>query len=83
MINSVNINNFTNWFINELIRIGTWGINQLDNIELVTGVTLLDFTIAIAIISIFVTLILTLPNNVNRLESRAERKRERAERSKK
>ena len=79
----MNIGNFMTWFIQQFVRIGTWMITQLDTITIAGNVTLLDFTIAITIIGIFITIILTLPQNANRLESRAERKREKAERSKK
>lgn len=70
----VNISTFSNWFLTEFIRIATNVINHLDNIELINNVTLLDFIIAIAIITAFIGIILTLPNSANRMSSRAERK---------
>ena len=70
----INISTFSNWFLTEFIRIATNIINHLDNIELVNNVTLLDFIIAIIIISAFIGIILTLPNSANRMSSRAERK---------
>ena len=79
----VNISTFSNWFLTEFIRIATNIINHLDNIELVSNVTLLDFIIAIAVISAFIGIILTLPNSANRMSSRAESKQRRAERNKK
>ena len=83
MIVDVNIVSFINWWLNEVYKIGRQMMLYLDAIKIGNTMTILDFTIAIVIIGMFLTIILTLPQNVNRLESRAERKRERAERRKK
>lgn len=70
-----NITTFMDWFINQIVNIFTWMTGQLDNIQIYGNVTLLDFTITITIIGIFITIILTLPQNANRMSSRAERNR--------
>ena len=82
MIVDVNIVGFINWWLNEVYKIGRQMMLYLDAIKIGNTMTLLDFTITIVIIGMFLTIILTLPQNVNRLESKAERKRERAERRK-
>lgn len=70
----MNIAEFITWFINEFIKIGTNILNKLDNIYITDNVSLLEFTITITIIGIFINIILTLPNNINRISSRYERK---------
>ena len=77
------ISNFMSWFITQFINIGTTIIGHLDNIKIWANVTLLDFIICITIIGIFIPIILTLPQNMNKFESRAERKKAQEERSKK
>lgn len=69
----MNINNFFNWFLTQFVRIGTDMLNKLDNIYLIGNVSILDFTITITIIGIFINILLTIPQNVNRYERRAER----------
>ena len=70
----MNIANFMSWFITQFITIGTFLINKLDQIKLIGNVSILDFTITITIIGIFLSIVLTMPQNMNRLSSRAERR---------
>ena len=66
----VNISNFIEWFITQVVNIGTQVINILDGIIIYNNVSLLDLIIAIAIIGMFLELILTIPKNAM---SKAER----------
>ena len=59
----MNINNFIEWFITQFINIGTQIINILDGIIIYGNVSLLDFIIAITILGMFLSLILTIPQN--------------------
>lgn len=70
----MNIGNFIQWFIQQFVNIGGFMVGKLDDIKLYGNVSLLDFTITIAIISIFISIVLTLPQNANRLSARAERR---------
>lgn len=70
----MNISNFFSWFLTQFVRIGTNLLDKLDNIFLIGNVSLLDFTITITIIGIFINILLTIPQNVNRYERRAERR---------
>ena len=70
----MNISGFFSWFLNQFITIATFLINKLDQIYLIGNVSLLDFIITITIIGIFVSIVLTLPQNMNRFSSRAERR---------
>ena len=47
MIIYVNIANFTNWFINQVIEIWTQVINILSEIDLIENVSIIEFLIAI------------------------------------
>ena len=70
----MNIANFMTWFLQQFVRVGTYMIGKLDEIKLIGQVSLLDFTITIAIIGIFITIILTLPQNMNTKSKYVERK---------
>lgn len=59
----MNISNFIEWFIQQFINIGTQVINILDGIIIYGNVSLLDFIIAITILGMFLSLILTIPQN--------------------
>lgn len=70
----MNISNFFSWFLTQFVRIGANILDKLDNIYLIGNVSLLDFTITITIIGIFLNILLTIPQNLNRKETRAERR---------
>ena len=70
----MNISNFFSWFLTQFVRIGANLLEKLDNIYLIGNVSILDFTITKTIIGIFVNILLTIPQNVNRYERRAERR---------
>ena len=59
----MNINNFIEWFIQQFVNIGTRIINIIDGIIIYGNVSLLDFIIAITILGMFLSLILTIPQN--------------------
>ena len=59
----MNISNFIEWFIQQFVNIGTQVINILDGIIIYGNVSLLDFIIAITILGMFLSLILTIPQN--------------------
>lgn len=71
----MNISNFIVWFINQFISIGTTMLSKLDEIIIYGNISLMDFIITIVIIGAFLEIILTIPQTVNRIESRAERKK--------
>lgn len=79
---NIDISNFINWFINQFVSIGTQLINIIDNIIIYNNVSLLDLTITIVILGMFLQLILTIPQNAM---SKAERnvKESKKERNKK
>lgn len=60
---NVNVGKFLEWFIQQFINIGTQVINILDRIVIYGNVSLLDFIIAITILGMFLSLILTIPQN--------------------
>lgn len=60
---NVNIAKFIEWFIQQFVNIGTQVINILDGIIIYGNVSLLDFIIAITILGMFLSLILTIPQN--------------------
>lgn len=70
----MNIANFMEWFLNQFVNIATNMLGKLDQIILYGNVSLMDFIITITIVGIFIGIVLTIPNNANRLSSRAERK---------
>lgn len=73
------ISYFINWFISQFVNIGKKLIEILDSIKIYQNVSLLDLTIAIAILGMFLGLILAIPQNVmNKAEKIArESKKER------
>lgn len=79
---NIDISSFINWFINQFVSIGTQLINIIDNIIIYNNVSLLDLTITIVILGMFLQLILTIPQNAM---SKAERnvKENKKERNKK
>ena len=76
------ISTFTTWFLGEVVRIGTWIVNALDSIMLTQNVSLLDFIVTLAVIGVFLGIILTLPQNVNRYEKNYESKQKAEARAK-
>lgn len=70
----MNISNFMTWFLNQFIVIGTNMIGKLDEIILTGNVSLMDFIITLTIIGIFLSIVLTLPNNANKLAGRYEKR---------
>lgn len=58
----MNISDFIEWFITQFINIGTNLIGKLDQIIIYGNVSLLQFIITIAIISAFISIIITAPN---------------------
>lgn len=57
------ISTFINWFITQFVNIGKKLIEILDSIKIYQNVSLLDLTIAIAILGMFLGLILAIPQN--------------------
>lgn len=76
---NIDISGFINWFINQFVNIGTQLINIIDNILIYNNVSLLDLTITIVILGMFLKLILTIPqNSMNKAERNVrENKKER------
>lgn len=65
----MNISNFIEWFITQFVNIGTQIINIIDGIIIYGNVSLLDFIVAITILGMFLSLILTIPQNaINKVE---------------
>lgn len=65
----MNVSNFIEWFITQFINIGTQIINIIDGVIIYRNVSLLDFIIAITILGMFLSLILTIPQNaMNKVE---------------
>lgn len=60
----MNASNFIEWFIQQFINIGTQVINILDGIIIYGNVSLLNLIITLTIIEMFISLILTIPQNV-------------------
>lgn len=76
----MNISEFMVWFLNQFINIGAFMLGKLNQITIYNNVSLLDFIIAITIVGMFLSIVLTIPKNVNRYTSRSERnKKERKE----
>lgn len=78
----MNITNFITWFIEQFISIGTSILTTLDNIKIYNTVSLLDFTITIAIIGIFIEIVITIPNQALRNADRINAKKARESRQK-
>lgn len=79
MVNSflltIDLSSFITWFINITLNLILWAYNTLDSIQLSNGVSLLDFVITIFIIGIVIPVLVAIPNNASRVESRAEHKK--------
>lgn len=77
----MNISNFIEWFIQQFVNIGTQVINILDGIVIYGNVTLLDFIIAITILGMFLSLILTIPQNAMHKVEKIGRERKKREKN--
>lgn len=77
----MNISNFVEWFITQFINIGTQVINILDGIIIYGNVSLLDFIIAITILGMFLSLILTIPQNAMHKIEKIGRERKKKEKN--
>ena len=77
----MNISNFIEWFITQFINIGTQVINILDGIIIYGNVSMLDFIIAITILGMFLSLILTIPQNAIQKVERIGRERKKKEKN--
>lgn len=78
---NVNVGNFLEWFIQQFVNLGTQVINILDGIIIYGNVTLLDFIIAITIIGMFLSLILTIPQNAMHKVEKIGRERKKKEKN--
>lgn len=76
------ISTFINWFITQFVNIGKKLIEILDSIKIYQSVSLLDLTIAIAILGMFLGLILAIPQNAMNKAEKVKRET-RKERTKK
>ena len=77
----MNISNFIEWFITQFINIGTQVINMLDGIIIYGNVSLLDFIVAITILGMFLSLILTIPQNAMHKVEKIGRERKKKEKN--
>lgn len=71
------ISSFINWFIQQVVNIGTKTIEIIDSIVIYEGVTMLDFIIAIILLGMFLSLILTIPQNAMHKVEKIGRERKR------
>lgn len=71
----MNISGFIEWFIQQVVNIGTQTINILDNIIIYGNVSILDFIIAITILGMFLGLILAIPQNAMNKAEKSIRER--------
>ena len=78
---NVNIAKFLEWFITQFINIGTQVINIIDGIIIYGNVSLLDFIIAITILGMFLSLILTIPQNAIHKVEKIGRERKKKEKN--
>ena len=78
----MNISNFIEWFIQQFVNIGTQIINIINGIIIYGNVSLLDFIIAITILGMFLSLILTIPQNAMSKAEKSIRENKRKERNK-
>lgn len=74
---SRDISSFINWFISQFVNIGKKLIEILDSIIIYQSVSLLDLTIAIAILGMFIGLILAIPQNAMNKAEKVKREKER------
>ena len=77
----MNISNFIEWFITQFVNIGTQIINILDGIIIYGNVSLLDFIIAITILGMFLSLILTIPQNAMHKVEKVRKERKKKEKN--
>ena len=77
----MNISNFIEWFITQFVNIGTQVINILDGIIIYGNVSLLDFIVAITILGMFLSLILTIPQNAMHKVEKIGRERKKKEKN--
>ncbi len=77
----MNISNFIEWFIQQFVNIGTQIINIIDGIIIYGNVSLLDFIIAITILGMFLSLILTIPQNAMHKVERIGKERKKKEKN--
>ena len=74
MIEYVDVYNFMQWFVGQVTNIASGIFSNLDSITW-SGFSLLDFMIAITIISIFLSIIInSARSNGNRIANATERK---------
>lgn len=78
---NVNIAKFLEWFIEQFINIGKQVIDIVDGIIIYGNVSLLDFIIAITILGMFLSLILTIPQNAMHKVEKIGREREKKEKN--
>lgn len=78
---NVNVGRFLEWFIQQFVNIGTQVINILDGIIIYGSVSLLDFIIAITILEMFLSLILTIPQNAMHKVEKVGRERKKKEKN--
>ena len=77
----MNVSNFIEWFITQFINIGTQIINIIDGVIIYGNVSLLDFIIAITILGMFLSLILTIPQNAMHKVERIGKERKKKEKN--
>lgn len=77
----MNISNFIEWFIQQFVNIGTQIINVIDGIIIYGSVSLLDFIIAITILGMFLSLILTIPQNAMHKAEKIGKERKKKEKN--
>lgn len=78
---NMNVGKFLEWFIQQFVNIGTQVINILDGIIIYGSVSLLDFIIAITILGMFLSLILTIPQNAMNKVEKIGKERKKKERN--
>lgn len=71
----MDISNFINWFINQVINIFSWAFNLLDSITF-NGTSLLKVIVTIIIIGVLIPVILTISQNVSVIGQRSEKIKE-------
>lgn len=77
----MNISNFIEWFIQQFVNIGTKVINILDGIIIYGNVSLLDLIITLTIIEMFISLILTIPQNAMNKAEKIGKERKKKEKN--
>lgn len=77
----MNISSFIEWFIEQFVNIGAQIISIVDRIIIYGNVSLLDFIIAITILGMFLSLILTIPQNAMNKAEKIGRERKKKEKN--